>query len=301
VSQDDGRQSVFQLGYSKTDNRWALSHPLTGTDNAAVAKALAAVAPQSGVWTHLVGVHDLGRKELRIYVNGRLEGTATYTARSWGAQGPFTIGRGQVNGVATGYWPGQLDDVAAYERVLNDEEIAGLAATTGYVYQLDGQEATEVAATGPAKVMITPEHNGAATLIVRARNSAGVLSAPTTYRFRVGTSGPPDPPTELATEPAATCRTGADRPHLASMTPRLGALVDDPDYDELTTTFEWWELDGAKVGEATTTNWAGATATVSVPAGALVEDGVYAWRARSADATAAGPWSGWCEFTVDTE
>ncbi|MEV4757044.1 LamG domain-containing protein [Micromonospora sp. NPDC049559] len=299
LSQEGTRQSLFRLGYSRTDNRWALTLPLTDADNAAVAKALATTAPQAGVWTHLAGVHDSARKELRIYVNGRLEGTAAYSARLRSGSEPFTIGRARVNGAATEYWPGQADDVVAFTRTLTEAEIAGLAGTSGYVYQFDGAQPVDVPARGLARVVLTPEYHGEHTLSVRRRDATGALGEPTTYSFLAGTTGAPDRPSRLATEPATDCRTGPDRPHVDTATPRLSAFTDDADFDDLTTTFEWWAVDGDKVGEATVSDWSGQTVSVEVPAGALAEDGAYAWRVRSADAGAAGGWSQWCEFTVD--
>ncbi|MET8149520.1 LamG-like jellyroll fold domain-containing protein [Actinoplanes sp. NPDC049668] len=301
LSQHSTVQSIFRLGYSKTDNRWALIQPATNTTNAPVAKALSTSVPQAGVWTHLVGVHDSARKQLRLYVNGRLEGTAFYTTPLRDIEMPFQIGRGLINGAPAEYWPGQIDDAVAWTRRLGDAEITELARPVSYTYQLDGQAAAEAPdATGAAKVTITPDRNGTRTLTVRARSAAGELSAPSTYRFRVGTTGVPDMPVDLATVPATSCATGADRPYLTTATPQLRALADDPDWDRITTTFEWWAVGGDKVGEASVTDWASYTATVTVPAGQLADGTAYAWRARGADETGAGPWSPWCEFTVDT-
>ena len=147
---------------------------------------------------------------------------------------------------------------------------------------------------------VTPDLNGTRTLTVRAKAPTGELSEPTTYRFRVGTTGAPDMPVDLATVPATTCATGPERPVLNTTTPQLQAFADDPDYDRVTTTFEWWAVGGDKTGEAAVTGWSSDTASVTVPDGQLSDGTAYAWRARSADDTAAGPWSQWCEFAVAT-
>nr|BFE73302.1 hypothetical protein GCM10020092_066030 [Actinoplanes digitatis] len=178
LSQHSTVQSIFRLGYSKTDNRWALIQPATNTTNAPVAKALSTSVPQAGVWTHLVGVHDSARKQLRLYVNGRLEGTAFYTTPLRDIEMPFQIGRGLINGAGAEYWPGQIDDVVAWTRRLGDAEIGELARPVSYTYQLDGQAAAEApGATGAAKVTVTPDRNGTRTLTVRARSATGELSA----------------------------------------------------------------------------------------------------------------------------
>ncbi|MET0495902.1 MAG: LamG-like jellyroll fold domain-containing protein, partial [Actinoplanes sp.] len=197
LSQDGTVQSIFRLGYSKTDNKWALIQPATDATNAATAKVLSTTVPQAGVWTHLAAVHDSARKQLRLYVNGQLEGSAFYTTALRNGNRPFQIGRGWINSANAEYWPGQIDDAVAWNRRLSDAELGELARPVGYTYQLDGQpEAEAPGATGPAKVTLTPDFTGTRTLTVRAQAPTGELSEPTIYRFQVGTTEAPEEPVD---------------------------------------------------------------------------------------------------------
>lgn len=67
---------------------------------------------------------------------------------------------------------------------------AGTGDLAGFVYSLDTDTtSTTLAATGTATVTLTPSQEGARTLTVRAKDRAGHLSAPNTYRFNVGRAG----------------------------------------------------------------------------------------------------------------
>jgi RHS repeat-associated protein len=300
LSLDGTRQSGFTLGYSKPDNKWVLTHPLADSDGTAVARTLSSNPARAGGWTHLAAVHDAARKELRLYVDGRLDTTVTYSALRWYASGGFVVGRGRSNGGPVDFWSGQVDDVVAFRRTLPDGEVAGLADATAYQYQMDTDSGpTEIPATGPAVVSITPTVKGRRTLTVRAKDKAGNVSDPTLYRFAAGQLTAPEQPADPATDPPGPCATGPGRPLLNSLTPQLRATVADPNWDQLTTTFEWWAVGGDKIGEASAHTWSGDQAAVSIPAGGLADGGSYAWRAHSDDGTETGPWSSWCEFTVD--
>lgn len=100
------------------------------------------------------------------------------------------------------------------------------------------------------------------------------------------------------------CATGASRPYVLSATPTLAAKQSDPDAGQqsLTTYFYWWPVGGTrnetnKVSQAT-----GNPSPVSqaIPSGKLTDGASYVWQARTWDGSHYGPWSGTCEFTVDT-
>ncbi|RKS73779.1 glycosyl hydrolase family 2 [Motilibacter peucedani] len=121
VSQDGAQASDFFLQYSGADHVWAFSYPQTR------ALATGVGTPQVGRWYHLTGVRDLAAGEIRIYVDGKLAGSASVCG---GANDPgnLVIGRGKFNGGAVDFFPGAIDSVHAYDRVLSDSEIASLAA-----------------------------------------------------------------------------------------------------------------------------------------------------------------------------
>ncbi|WP_327584918.1 DNRLRE domain-containing protein [Nonomuraea sp. NBC_00507] len=125
VTQEGTRTGAFALQYSKTDDRWALTRAGTDADNAATVRALSAAAPRLNEWTHLAGVYDSAAGQISLYVNGRPEGTAAI-AQPWNATGPLTIGRGKVNGAASDYWPGDVDEVRVYGRAMFADEVADL-------------------------------------------------------------------------------------------------------------------------------------------------------------------------------
>ncbi|MFI5912411.1 DNRLRE domain-containing protein [Dactylosporangium sp. NPDC051541] len=108
---------------------------------------------------------------------------------------------------------------------------------------------------------------------------------------------------DLTTAPATSgCVSGADRPWITSTTPKLTATVSDADSGATDVTFEWGYADGGPlIGTQTLTGVATSTVPgVTVPAGAFVNGGNYAWRVRATDGVHASGDSAWCEFTVDT-
>ncbi|MFI5889634.1 LamG-like jellyroll fold domain-containing protein [Actinoplanes sp. NPDC051513] len=119
VSQASG----FSLGYEGDTRRFAFTMfpPDAG---APPVRATASIAPTPGAWAHLIGTYDAATRELRLYVNGAQDGTATL-ASSRASNGPVQIGRGQ----AGAYWPGLVDEVKIWNRLLAEEEIRTAAGT----------------------------------------------------------------------------------------------------------------------------------------------------------------------------
>ncbi|TQJ21193.1 concanavalin A-like lectin/glucanase superfamily protein [Micromonospora sp. A202] len=90
VSQAGSQQSAFYLGQraftvgSSTEYRWCLS--VFGADDDVISGQTVEVPMTSRVlteddwarWTHLVAVYDASRREVRLYVNGKLEGIQGY-------------------------------------------------------------------------------------------------------------------------------------------------------------------------------------------------------------------------------
>jgi hypothetical protein len=150
VSQDGARVSGFFLQYSAGDNRWAFAMAAADADNAATTRALSAAAPTLNAWTHLAGVYDPDAKQLRLYVNGALEGTAAYSA-GWRATGSLAIGRARWNGGAVDFFAGLVDEVRTFDHALPADDIAAaFHLTDGLVaaYHLDGT-ADDIAGSHP--------------------------------------------------------------------------------------------------------------------------------------------------------
>ncbi|MEY9863674.1 hypothetical protein ABH935_009327 [Catenulispora sp. GAS73] len=124
VSQDGSQASGFYLQYAAGGiNNWAFAMTQSDIPSAVADRAVATGPVQAGVWTHLVGEYDAGAGLLKIYVNGHLAGTAPHTG-AWDAGGALQIGRAEFNGAATDFWPGAIDEVRAYQRVLPDNAAA---------------------------------------------------------------------------------------------------------------------------------------------------------------------------------
>ncbi|MEU6264661.1 LamG-like jellyroll fold domain-containing protein [Saccharopolyspora shandongensis] len=147
VSQDGTRTSGFHL-QATPEGKWGFS--MFGQDidgggmNSRVASAETA---QIGVWTHLVAVYDHTAGTIRLYVNGRLAAEKAHTS-NWNATGGLQIGRGQWSGEQVDHWPGAIDDVQAYSRVLYEEDVrllAGRDLTLVHNWRLDETAGTTAA------------------------------------------------------------------------------------------------------------------------------------------------------------
>jgi hypothetical protein len=123
VSQDGTTTSGFFLG--EAAGVWSFTR--TSSDASAGPIRAYSTAPMArNTWTHLTGVYDATAGQIRLYVNGTHAAT-TACACSWQADGPFVIGRAKWNSTQVDWWPGDIDDVRAYNGVLSDAQIAYLA------------------------------------------------------------------------------------------------------------------------------------------------------------------------------
>jgi hypothetical protein len=95
------------------------------------------------VWTHLLGTYEPTSHDLSLYVNGKLEGTRQATL--WNAQGGgFVIGASKWFSARADHFPGTIDQVQAWDRVVDASEAAkiGNAAVLRAQYRLDEQTGT---------------------------------------------------------------------------------------------------------------------------------------------------------------
>jgi hypothetical protein len=155
VAQDGARMSMVTLQYNKDIGRWVFGAATQDADNAPMSYAYSPTAPEVNKWTHLAGVYDYPARQLRLYVNGELVDVQNDTPLlpTWG---PFTIGRGTVNGAAAGFFPGTLDEVRTDLGALPDEEIVTRA---NYATPAGGQLGRFVNAAGEHQtVNATSDH-----------------------------------------------------------------------------------------------------------------------------------------------
>lgn len=121
VSQSGSRQSGFQLYYSSSLNKWAFNRYVSDTDGASFVRAASDAPAVVGAWTHLVGVYDAPRQQVRLYVNGVLQSTPGTFTTPWSATGPLQVGRVLGNGSYVDHFAGDLDEVRVYDRILLDQ------------------------------------------------------------------------------------------------------------------------------------------------------------------------------------
>ncbi|MEU8529039.1 LamG domain-containing protein [Streptomyces sp. NPDC048629] len=127
ASQNGTNNSPFWLGYG---NSWYFSVKSADAADGASYRGVTAKNPaQLGVWTHVAGTYDPATQQLKLYVNGVLQGSSTLAA-AWAAQGPFQIGNVQWSGNPVGFFNGSIDEVAAWQRALTAEEIVTEARLT---------------------------------------------------------------------------------------------------------------------------------------------------------------------------
>jgi RHS repeat-associated protein len=107
--------------------------------------------------------------------------------------------------------------------------------------------------------------------------------------------------TSQSTDPSTQCVSGAGRPFVRTVQPKLRAQVTDPEGSPVSATFEWWTTGGGMIGSTTVGPQAsGTTFEAAIPSGSLANGGTYSWRVRGTDGGAIGAYGSWCEFTTDT-
>lgn len=81
-------------------------------------------AVSTGVWYHIVGTFTQNG-DMRVYVNGLAEGTATGVGTPWNGGDRYLIGSevGAANFGVRSYFDGLIDEVAFYDRALAPAEI----------------------------------------------------------------------------------------------------------------------------------------------------------------------------------
>ncbi|MFH8582577.1 LamG domain-containing protein [Streptomyces zaomyceticus] len=118
--------SGFYLAYN--NGYWSvLTSPLDTMEGNITQQVVVSKQPATkGVWTHVTAVYDAANQEMRLYVNGRLQGTDAMPS-SWAATGGLQVGRGLWHSTYSGYFDGSVDEVRTWSRALADEEVAQIA------------------------------------------------------------------------------------------------------------------------------------------------------------------------------
>jgi hypothetical protein len=148
ASQDAGDSAGFKLGLRAQDGTPVWSFGVGGA-------RVTGGTPETGEWSHLLGVYDAETGRAQLYVNGRAVGT-TASATPAAGTGAFQIGRARHGLGYRDRWQGAVGDVRVYDRVVVPAEATELARRTPKVL---GHWSLETAVDGSS-----PEENGGAPL-----------------------------------------------------------------------------------------------------------------------------------------
>lgn len=124
AAQDGSNRSAFYLMHDADYDRWSVTMPSVDVGTAQWQFVLSTELPQLGTWTHVAATYDAAARELRLYVNGVLQGVRPNTV-SWHASSVLHLGRSKHDFFLNG---GTVDDVRLWQgRVSEDEILAAMA------------------------------------------------------------------------------------------------------------------------------------------------------------------------------
>ena len=94
-------------------------------ENGVATRSLSTSGPALNTWTHLVGVFNAADNQLRLYVNGVLQATATDSS-PFAATGDLAIGRGQFDGQPTDWFQGATGEIKVYDVALTTTQVGNI-------------------------------------------------------------------------------------------------------------------------------------------------------------------------------
>jgi hypothetical protein len=140
VSQGGVFVTTFNLNYHHEVDRWQLSmssHDDEDLSSVVWHRARSNSAPVVGQWYHLVGVFDAAAGQLRLYVNGQLQGTGDGPAQPWPSESGLLIGTGgNTSGERSNRMVGALSDVKTWRGALTDEQVVAVYGGNPAIRQL---------------------------------------------------------------------------------------------------------------------------------------------------------------------
>ncbi|MBB5868492.1 hypothetical protein F4553_001871 [Allocatelliglobosispora scoriae] len=130
ASQDSTGHSGYYFYYRDSNGgQWVFKMVAGQTDGASSHATLAvAAATNPTAWHHLVGVTDVGKREIRLYVDGALAATMPLYSgwQPWQASGPLVLGRGTTPTGPNDWFTGALDDVRVYQGAMTEGGVMAL-------------------------------------------------------------------------------------------------------------------------------------------------------------------------------
>ncbi|MEU3251883.1 LamG domain-containing protein [Streptomyces sp. NPDC006997] len=123
LAQPGADGNTFMLWYLADVKQWFFG--VLDPDGSTVRGRYSVFPAQTGVWTHLAASYDPSSGALVFYVDGRRQGQPLTVTSSWASNGGLQIGRYKFpSGSSTYHFPGSIDEVAVWQRVLTHEEVA---------------------------------------------------------------------------------------------------------------------------------------------------------------------------------
>lgn len=127
VSVDGLGEPGFTLGYDAAEQAWSFAIPDYDLQAFTAWEVTSASgSAEVGEWAHLAAVYDSRDEAMQLYVNGELAGSGQRGSQ-WRGTGRVQIGRGYDVGLYSNNWDGLLAEVAVFDRVIFEQEIAKLS------------------------------------------------------------------------------------------------------------------------------------------------------------------------------
>ncbi|WP_161962306.1 LamG domain-containing protein [Nocardioides speluncae] len=118
--------SALSVWWDRADGKWrAGRYP---KDASSSKQSIASVSGRpSGVWSHVAATYDRATNKMRLFVNGRPQGTLKFSGTPWAGTGLW-VGCDKWSGRAFRCMRASVDDLRVYQTVLPSADIATLAA-----------------------------------------------------------------------------------------------------------------------------------------------------------------------------
>jgi hypothetical protein len=196
ISQDGQNVPGFKLYYRAYTGAWTFRYYGSDSVSSMVVQAGASDAAQVAEWVHLVGVFDVSRSVLELYVDGALRAsTDLNNVTPWHAAGGLQVGRQLWLGARVGAFQGAIDHVQLWTGTLNPTDVQAL-----YESYLQGSAPRTTVHTGQLARYLAPNGDHFST-------DTGLV--PVGYRFE-GSLGLPAPQGASGTRQLYACMAGTD-------------------------------------------------------------------------------------------
>jgi len=124
VSISNAHHGAFYLQYITADGGFKFAVTISDRDPLGI-YVTSSETTVVGEWYHVTGIHDAARQEIRLYLNGRLQGRTPFKT-AWRADGSTYFGGCHLMDTIIDHWFGAMDDVRIYDAVLSEAEIETL-------------------------------------------------------------------------------------------------------------------------------------------------------------------------------